>query len=95
MSHLDKYGIQSVWLSSDGKTSQDILFKMNYKDIPFQIIFVTPEKYKNCKQFQQNLSFLYSRNLLKGFVLDEVHCLRFVFFLLFFVIERRLVLIDL
>ena len=79
--HAKNFNLAAVWLSSEKDTAEEILHKMNCAELPFTIIFTTPEKYNACKSFQRNLGYLYTRGVLKLFVLDEVHCLRYIHFI--------------
>lgn len=74
---LKLLGIECLWLRTGIPVSEEdaILMALNKTVVYPKIVFLTPEKYLCSYKVQSTLNTLHRRQLLKRFILDEVHCL--------------------
>jgi hypothetical protein len=90
---MTKLGVQSVFLNSaqDYETEQRDIQRRLFATTAHggvKLLYITPEKLRHSGVVQNVLKKLSERNHISRFVVDEAHCLRYVFSLFFNIIDR-------
>jgi bloom syndrome protein len=78
LSRLNSLNINAEWFSSTLTETQqnEIFYNLSRRNLPYKILFCTPEKLIASTRLREALNQLYTRGVLKRFVLDEIHCFR-------------------
>lgn len=74
---LQELGIPTAILSSNTskeESSRIISGLGNPTEVPYRILYVTPERLAKSKRFMAQLEKCYANKHLKRLVIDEVHC---------------------